>query len=141
PLVTGIVGYDPLGLKAMWTRVSLQGYKKEHVFEGDPTGYHASYQAPTGGVRLVHFDTNTYQGLSQQAAFNSANQDGVQLAGIEVLEKLIVEPGWALDWNGASSPYPMLSPIRVKRSSGWGNAPYIYRQNGPKNIKFVTRSS
>ena len=75
------------------------GYTKYNYIEEDELRY-AHGMTPTGGLRLVHFDPNAYAGLSTEAALKAAKQDTLRLAGIEVLEHLVLNPQAGLTWDG-----------------------------------------
>lgn len=127
PLVTGGFGND--SPKAVVNRLfgafmPPDGYTKCNYIEKAELRY-APGMRPTGGLRLVHFDPNAYAGLSTEAALKAAKQDKLRLAGIEVLEHLVLNPQAGLTWDGKLYYYPSLSGLQRKDGAGWSDVPFV----------------
>lgn len=86
-------------------------------------------QAPGYGheadISWIGFDPNAYQGLSPEAALKQSKEDGVCLAGTEVLMAAWLFPDWVTSWDGRSSPYPNLSGIQFYWDTDWSHVPYL----------------
>jgi hypothetical protein len=120
PLVTGGFGYaNPTAVakKLFGTFTPPEGYTKVNYME-DTELRLAPGMKPTGELRLVHYDTNAYVGLSPEAALKMAEQDKLRLAGIEVLEYLVLWPQSGLAWDGKVYNYPNLSGLQCKYDDG-----------------------
>ena len=114
PLVTGFFGVVPEAFNQVWSRVNLDGYTTERWFSpGSPIQFAPGMRPTITEPRLVHFDPNSYQGLSAESALKQAKKDEIRLAGIEVAEMLFVDPEWALEWNGKDHPYPNCSALQL----------------------------
>lgn len=130
PLVTGLFEYAPEVINNIWPKVSLNDFEVVRYFDQDVPLRFASRMRPTiNKVRLVHYDPNSYKGLSPNAAVQAAAHDGVRVAGIEVMEMIFVEPESALGWNGKDSPYPNLSGLELDYigDDSWLKSPCIGR--------------
>lgn len=138
PLVTGFFGYAPEAFNQVWSRVDLDGYTTERYFSQDLQIQFAPGMRPTiTEPRLVHFDPNSYQGLSAESALKQAEKDKVRLAGIEVAEMLFVEPEWALEWDGTDHPYPNCSGLQL--GSDWSSVPYLIRWDDGRQLELHGR--
>lgn len=129
PLVTGGFGYtNPKAVanKLFGAFTPPDGYTKYNYIEDAELRY-ASGMKPSGALRLVHYDPNAYAGLSPEAALRAARADKVRLAGIEVLEHLVLTPKSGLTWDGNLYYYPNLSGLQRKYGSDWSIVPYVYR--------------
>ena len=129
PLVTGGFGYaNPKAVvnKLFGAFTPPDGYTKYNYIEGAKLRY-APGMRPTGGLRLVHFDPNAYAGLSPEAALKAAKQASLWLAGIEVLEHLVLNPQAGLTWDGKLCYYPNLSGLQCEYDADWSFVPYVYR--------------
>ncbi|MEO5950024.1 MAG: hypothetical protein ABIQ04_01100 [Candidatus Saccharimonadales bacterium] len=129
PLVSGGFGYTLSScFGRLWDAfVPPAGYTKYRYPTAETPLKYAAGMKPTGVLRLVHFDPNGYQGKSPKDALSLAKKDKVRLASIEVLEKLVLDPDWAMSWDGKGSPYPKLSGLQAKYGSDWSNVPYVNR--------------
>lgn len=128
PLVTGVFGYAPEAFNRIWPHVELDGYDKVRYFNRDEPIQFVSgmkLKSTLTKPRLVHFDPNTYRDLSPESALKQAKVDKIRLAGVEVVEMLLVEPGWASDWNGTGHPYPNCSALQFGQD--WVRVPYLDR--------------
>lgn len=129
PLVTGGFGYaNPKAVanKLIGAFTPPDGYTKYNYIEDAELRY-ASGMEPSGVLRLVHYDPNAYAGLSPEAALRAARADKVRLAGIEVLEHLVLTPKSGLTWDGKLYYYPNLSGLQRKYDSDWSSVPYVNR--------------
>lgn len=118
PLVSGGFGYDlPRSFDLLWEAYVPPETKGRYLTDEMLLRYSYGME-PSGCLRLVHFDTKSYQGLTPIDAQLMARIDGVRLAGIEVLEKLVISPNWATSWNGKNSPYPDASGIEFNDGNG-----------------------
>ena len=129
PLVAGGFGYaNPKAVvnKLFGAFTPPDGYTKYNYIEDAELRY-ASGMKPTGGLRLVHFVPNAYAGLSPEAALKAAKQDKLRLAGIEVLEHLVLNPQAGLTWDGKLYCYPNLSGLQRKYDAGWSSVPCVSR--------------
>lgn len=133
PLVTGFFGYTSEAFNQVWSRVELDGYSTTRHFDQDLALQYAPGMRPTiTKPRLVHFDPNTYRGLSPESALKQARKSKARLAGIEVAEMLFVEPEWALEWNGMNHPYPNCSGLQL--GTDWSYVPYFSRWDGGRRL-------
>jgi hypothetical protein len=130
PLVTGGFGYthpNVVAGKLFEAFTPPDGYTKFNYIEDAELRY-ARRMKPTGRLRLVHYDPNAYAGLSTQAALKAAKQNKLRLAGIEVLEHLVLNPQASLTWDGKLYFFPILSGLQRKYyNTGWPFVPCIYR--------------
>lgn len=135
PLVTGFFGYTPEAINQVWSKVKLDGYEIIRYFNQDtPIRFAPGMKPVVTEPRLVHFEPNSYQGKSPKTALKQAKEDNVQLAGIEVVEMLFVEPEWALEWNGADHPFPNASALELKFDTDWSGVPYLVRWDGGRRL-------
>jgi len=129
PLVTGGFGYTnpEVVLKEIFRAfIPPDGYTKHNYIEDAELRY-APGMKPTGGLHLVHYEPNAYAGLSPEAALDAARTDKVRLAGIEVLEYLMLTPKSGLTWDGKLYYYPNLSGLQRKYGTDWSLVPYVNR--------------
>jgi len=134
PLVSGGFGYTlPRCFDRLWDAYAPPaGYIKYRYLTAETPLKYAPLMKPAGDMRLVHFDPNGYQSLSPVDALRQAEKDKVRLASIEVLEKLVLDPGWAISWDGKASPYPNLSGLQSKYGAGWSGVPCLSKYvDGP----------
>jgi len=140
PLVTGLFGYESDAINSAWKHVALEGYDSMRYFdESQPLRFARGMKPTNTNVRLVHFDPNSYHRLSPKDALIKAKKDRVRLAGIEIIEMLIVEPEWALEWNGKEHPYPNLSALQT--GTAWQRCPYINRWDVYRLLKLHASSA
>jgi hypothetical protein len=129
PLVTGGFGWTHLTAvanKLFGAFMPPNGYTKFNYIKDTELRY-VSDMKPSGGVHLVHYDPNAYAGLSPEAALKAAQADKLRLAGIEVLEYLMLEPKTGLTWDGKLHYFPNLSGLQLKYGSGWSLVPGFRR--------------
>lgn len=128
PLVSGGFGYAlKSSVSRLWEAITPPtGYQKERYMDEKIHLRYVPGMKPLrrrAGLRLIHFDSNGYAGLSPEKALVRAKRDGgIRLAGVEVLEKLLVG-------NGGERRLPILSGIKAKRHSKWDLAPCISRDD------------
>lgn len=135
PLVTGGFGYDnptTLVSKLFGVLTPPDGYTKVNYIQDAKLRYAPGMQ-PTGGLRLVHYDPNAYSGLSPEAALKAAKRDKLRLAGIEVLEHLVLNPRTSLTWDGKLYFFPNLSGFQC--GPDWSRVPYVYRWGGGRRLR------
>jgi hypothetical protein len=128
PLVTGGFGYtNPkvVANKLFGAFKPPNGCTKVNYIEDAELRY-APGMKPTGGLRLVHFDPNAYAGLSPESALKAAKQDKLRLAGIEVLEYLMLNSKSGLTWDGKLHYYPNLSGLQQKYNGIWSGVPCLH---------------
>ena len=134
PLVSGGFGCDnPKALVSkMWDAITApSGFKKARLSMDQAKSFcYASGMKPRSGLRLVHYRHNTYAGFSPEQAFTLAGMDRVQLASIEVFEKLLVDPDSARSWDGRKIFYPNLSGLYAKYDNTWLDVPHLYHEVG-----------
>ena len=128
PLVTGGFGYD--NAKAMLERLFRaftppDGYTSVNYIWDAELRYVPGME-PTGELRLVHYDPNAHVGFSPVGVRKAvAKQEGLWLAGIEVLEYLVLSPQLVTEWDGKLSPYPYLSGIELESDGNWLYVPSL----------------
>jgi len=121
PLITGVFGYTAEAFDILCRNTGINAYGVERLDETIPQGtpvrwLHSMKPTKQAAVpRLVHFEWNSYQGLSPEEAFVQARLDGSRLAGLQVLEMTLVEPQWILETHQPylSGYYVMLGNERV----------------------------
>ena len=129
PLVSGGFGYN--NPKALVTRlwnafVAPTRYQKiRYIEENTPLRY-AFGMKPSGGLRLVHYQHNSYAGFSPEQALVQAKADHVRVASVEVLENLLLGPS-AKSWDGQKIFFPNLSGFQAKYDTGWSHVPSLDR--------------
>lgn len=132
PLVTGGFGYDALSVvieKLVSALTPPNGYTKHNYISGAELRFVQGME-PAGCLRLVHYDPNTYAGLSPAAAIAAANIDGARLAGLEVLEYLVLTPESGLGWDGKGFFRPNLSGLEQKHEGAWSHVPFLDNRDG-----------
>ncbi len=137
PLVTGGFGYDnpkAVANKLFEAFTPPSGYTKRNYIKDAELRY-APGMKPSGGLRLVHFDPSAYAGLSPKAALRAARTDKVRLAGIEVLEHLVLNPESGLTWDGKRYYYTNLSGLQ----SVWSIVPFLYRWDDSGQLQLDAR--
>lgn len=138
PLVTGGFGYtNPKAVanKLFGAFTPPTGYTTVNYIEDAELRY-APGMKPTGELRLVHFDPNAYAGLSPEAALKAARADKLRLAGIEVLEHLVLNPQAGLTWDGKLYYNPNLSGLQRKYDGAWSNVPCLNRWGSDRRFEF-----
>lgn len=148
PLVSGGYGYVLLSsVNRLWEAITPPaGYQKVRYMNTNTVLRYASYAKTSRdaglrlipGLRLIHFDPNGYQGLSPKDALVRAKSVGLRLAGVEVLEKLLVDSNYCTKWNGSDHPFPNLSGLQVKYSSDWSHVPCLRRWDDNRQLSFGT---
>lgn len=142
PLVTGGFGYDnPTALVKKFFEVlrPADGYEKSNYIEDTQLRY-VSGMRPTGELRLVHYDSDAFSGRSPKFARRKARSDGLRLAGIEVFERVILEPETGLSWGKVWNSFPNASGLNMKDIIGQSNVPHLYRRNNDRHFEFATHS-
>lgn len=118
PLVSGGFGNANPALivkKLLDALTSPSGYTTKVLGDArEPKIRYASGMKPRFGLRLIHFDPCTYAGLSVKDATKQAKQDKLRLAGIEVLEHLMLEPDFHLAWDSGLYFFPYLAGLQYK---------------------------
>jgi|GEM_PF-3660629 len=117
PLVTGGFGYDLAeALPRLWKEAFPEAKVKTdaaNVLDGKGFSYMVKAKPSDETVRLVHFAPANYPTLSAQEAYITAYGRKHRLAGVEVLEKCVVDPQWAYMYFRGESPSIQLSAIQV----------------------------
>jgi hypothetical protein len=90
-------------------------------------------------VGWIALDPNAYHGLSPEAALEQSKNNGVRLAGTEVLMAALLFPDWVSSWNGTTNPYPNLSGIQFYWNSGWSSVPYLDRWGDDRRLRLRAR--
>jgi len=133
PLVTGGFGYNNPKLvvdKLINAFTPVQGYTKMNSLRSHELRYAPDFR-PKGELRLVHYDANAYPTLSPRDARKAAKKDGLQLAGIEVFEHLMLEPQTGFTWDGTFYYYPNASGLDRKVDGKWSRVPCVDRWDEP----------
>lgn len=83
------------------------------------------------GIRWVILNTTTYAGLSADEALAKATTADVQLAGVELLSLLVLQPGWLETWATEKQLNPQLSNLRCYGTDikSPNCAPYLVRSD------------
>ena len=118
PLVTGGFGYDLAeALPRLWKEAFPKAKVKTdaaNVLGGTGFTYAVGAKPSDQSVRLVHFAPVNYPATSAQEAYITAYGRKHRLAGIEVLEKCVVDPQWAYMYFRGDSPSIQLSAIQAR---------------------------
>lgn len=142
PLVSGGFGYILRSSdNRLWEAIMPPtGYQKvRYIDAGIPLRYAPDMKSSREyDLRLIHFDPNSYQGISPKDALVRAKSDGVRLAGVEVLEKLLVDSNYCTKWNGSDHPFPNLSGLQAKYNSDWSHVPCLRRWDDDRQLCFGT---
>ena len=121
PLVTGGFGYaDPGEVLYKLHRAFVSSGERVSgwFFTGDVRLRYASGMQPASGIRLVHYDPSTYADMAPKLAIEMARYDKVRLAGIEVMEYLVLNPGYMLDSDGKPSSGARFSGLVMETRFG-----------------------
>lgn len=141
PLVTGGFGYATPGAV---TKKLIEAFTSQYGYTAVIDIQYSKYRyvpdmKPTGELHLVHYDSDAYAGLSPAVAVKTARADKLRLAGIEVLEYLVLNPESGLMWDGELHYYPYLSGLQVNSyGGGWAMVPRLLRRDHTRQFKLAS---
>jgi hypothetical protein len=141
PLVTGGFGYaNPKVLVSkLWNAiVAPTGYTRSHFMNENESLRYAPGMKPRGGMRLVHYQHNAYAGISPKRALAQAELDHVRLAGVEVLEMLLLDPRSSARWDGVKIFSPHLSGLQMNLEGHWSSVLYLRRWDEIHHLELLT---
>ncbi len=77
------------------------------------------------GIRWVEFNPGANRGITAEDALAKPLADGVYLAHAEGIMAAAEHKRWVEGWNGTDSPYPSLSGLQSRTSTGWSDTPFL----------------
>lgn len=93
------------------------------------------------GIRWIIYNHKSYQGKSCQQAKKLARQDGVNLAGVEVIAAMAMFPKWVKSWNGEELPYQNCPGLEMFYNSRWSSLLDVRRDDCGRELGLNALSS
>lgn len=89
------------------------------------------------GIRWVVIDLAAYAGKSPKNALETISvSDSYQPAGVELLALLLLQPDWALSWDGQKFFYPNLAGLQFYYNEAWSHVPCLRRWGRGRDRQF-----